>query len=65
MSKILTVRLGVAKSFLVKGKDGYLLIDIGTKNQSKKLWKFLKKHNIPTKDIKLLIITQYHIISNT
>ena len=61
MSRILTVRLGVAKCFLVRGKEGYLLIDAGTKNKARKLWNFLKKHNIPPQDINLIVVTHGHI----
>ena len=60
MSKILTVRLGVAKSFLIKGDEGYLLIDAGSGKKAKRLWRFLKKHGIPPQDINLIVITHGH-----
>ncbi len=60
MSKILTVRLGVAKSFLIKGSEGYLLIDAGSGKKANKLWRFLKKHGIPPQDINLILITHGH-----
>ena len=60
MPKILTVRLGVAKSFIIEGKEGYLLIDAGSGKKANKLWRFLKKHNIPPQDINLIVITHGH-----
>lgn len=60
MPKILTVKLGVAKSFLIKGKEGYLLIDAGSGKKANKLWRFLRKHEIPPQDINLIVITHGH-----
>ncbi len=61
MSEIFTIRLGIAKCYLIKGKEGYLLVDGGTKNKASKLLKFLRKNKIDKKQLKMIIVTHGHM----
>lgn len=53
--------LGMINCYLIKGKNKHILVDTGVPNSEKKILKQLKKHQIATKDIGLLIITHGHI----
>jgi glyoxylase-like metal-dependent hydrolase (beta-lactamase superfamily II) len=48
---------GIGNHFLVKGTDGYLLIDTGLRNNYAKLVKLLNNHQIKLTDIKMIVIT--------
>jgi len=58
--KYLKVSLGKSNSYLVKGNEGYLLIDAGVENQVDKLKKEMDQYDIKFEDIILIIITHVH-----
>ncbi|MHA1222733.1 MAG: MBL fold metallo-hydrolase [Candidatus Heimdallarchaeaceae archaeon] len=60
MKEILSLSLGVAKSYLLRTSKGYILIDTGVPGKEKKFMKFLKKQGINPKEIKLIIVTHVH-----
>lgn len=58
--KYLRISLGFSNSYLIKGKEGYLLIDTGVENKTNKLKKEMDKYKIKFSDIILIIITHVH-----
>ncbi len=58
--KVKTLRLGITNCYLLKGKDGYILVDAGSLYQSKRFLSKLNKLKINPHDIKLIIITHAH-----
>src|SRR6056297_1621906 len=58
--KFLKINMGKSNSYLIKGKEGYLLIDAGVEGQVDKLKTKMDKHEIKFKDIILIVITHVH-----
>lgn len=58
--KYLKTSLGFSNTYLIKGKDGYLLIDSGVKNKTDKLRDKMSEYGIKFSDIILIIITHVH-----
>ncbi|QGU00817.1 hypothetical protein SYNTR_2223 [Candidatus Syntrophocurvum alkaliphilum] len=54
------IRLGVTNIYLIKGNNGYVMIDTGEPRKEKKFFKALNRLNIKPQDIKLIIITHCH-----
>jgi hydroxyacylglutathione hydrolase len=60
MTDIFGVKLGAGKAFLLRGKDGCVLIDTGSAGCEQKLFTLMKKEKIAPSDIKLIVITHVH-----
>jgi len=58
--KILTIRLGATRTYLVPGKDGYLLIDGGYRAWDRWFFTQLKRAGIRPHQIRLAVITHVH-----
>jgi len=56
---IIRIKSGITNLYLIKGEDGYLLIDAGYK--FKILEKWLKTLNIGWDEIKFILITHHHL----
>lgn len=54
------INLGVTKVFVLKCREGYLLIDTGYKGDYGKFRRKIKKAGIEYESIKYLLITHYH-----
>lgn len=57
---ITRLTLGITNCYLVKGRDGYILVDAGSLYKGRKFLKKLKRLNISPQDISLIIITHGH-----
>ena len=57
---ILTIRLGATGTYLVSGKDGYLLIDGGFRGWDRWFFMRLKMAGIRPEQIRLAVITHVH-----
>ena len=55
--KILAIRLGATRTYLVSGKDGYLLIDGGYRAWNRWFFAQLKRAGIRPHQIRLAVIT--------
>lgn len=51
---------GPTNSYLLKAKDGFLLIDISTPHNFRRFLRKIKKHNIGISEIKYLFLTHSH-----
>jgi hydroxyacylglutathione hydrolase len=60
MTEIFGVKLGAGKAYLLRDKDGCVLIDTGSPGCEQKLFSLLKKEKIALSDIKLIVITHVH-----
>ncbi|OAA29479.1 hypothetical protein AT15_02050 [Kosmotoga arenicorallina S304] len=58
MGVIIRIKSGITNLYLVKGKEGYLLIDAGYKFRVLEKW--LKALNIGWEEIKFIFITHHH-----
>ncbi|MFO7815159.1 MAG: MBL fold metallo-hydrolase [Halanaerobiales bacterium] len=58
--KYMKIRMGSSNAYLVKGKEGYLLIDAGVKGKINKLKNKMAEYDVKFDDIKLIIITHVH-----
>jgi glyoxylase-like metal-dependent hydrolase (beta-lactamase superfamily II) len=59
-STIIQVPMSKTNTFLIKGKQGYLLIDTGVRGKSKSVQKALGQENATLKEISLIVITHVH-----
>ncbi|MFO8055659.1 MAG: MBL fold metallo-hydrolase [Bacteroidales bacterium] len=57
---IIKVKTGQTNSYLIHTPDGYILVDTGTANQTKKVERALKKAGAGIEQIKLIIVTHAH-----
>lgn len=55
-----TIHLGITTVYLIRCKNGYLLIDTGYKNEYKNFIKKLKTFHIAVTDIKYILLTHAH-----
>ena len=60
MSDYIRLNLGITKVYLLRCKDGYLLIDTGYQGDYDKFRKMLARHGINIDHIKYLLLTHYH-----
>ncbi|MCF8331600.1 MAG: MBL fold metallo-hydrolase [Bacteroidales bacterium] len=60
MTRITKVKTGQTNSYLVHTPDGYILVDTGTANQTKKVERALNNAGADIKEIKLIIVTHAH-----
>ncbi len=58
--KINRIPMGKSNSYLIKGKDGFILIDAGMPGKVEKVLKVLKNYDATLSDINLLIVTHVH-----
>ena len=59
-TEICRVPMGKSNSYLIKGKEGFILIDAGVPGKTDKILKVLSKYNAKFDDIKLIIVTHVH-----
>lgn len=59
-NSIIRVKMGKSNAYLIKGKDGFILVDSGIKNKISKVTKTLEKVNRQLSDINLIIVTHVH-----
>jgi len=55
-----TIRIGLTNCYLIRGSEGYILIDTGVPNKVYRLWNFLKQNQIDLSQIKLIVLTHSH-----
>lgn len=58
--EIKRVRLGITNCYLIKGNQGYILVDAGSLRKGKRFLRLLKKLKVDPHEIKLIIITHAH-----
>jgi len=58
--KITILRLGVCNCFLIKGRQGYVMVDAGDLKQFGRFKRLINERDIIPEDIKLIIITHAH-----
>jgi glyoxylase-like metal-dependent hydrolase (beta-lactamase superfamily II) len=58
--EIFRIQTGFTNSFLIKAKDGYLLIDTSYYKEYDNFMNSLKKLNLNVKDIKYILLTHHH-----
>ncbi len=59
-NEIKQINLGGSNSYLIKGSDGYILVDTGIKGAGKKLVSELKILNAKPENIRLIVLTHDH-----
>lgn len=59
-TSIIRVPMGKSNSYLIKGKDGFILVDGGMQNKSRNIQNALNKLNAKFDDINLIIVTHVH-----
>lgn len=59
-TEISRISMGKSNSYLIKGKDGFILVDAGMPGKSKNVLKTLNKYNANFNDIELIIVTHVH-----
>ncbi|MEA3448782.1 MAG: MBL fold metallo-hydrolase [Bacteroidota bacterium] len=57
---ILRLKLGNANIYFIRSAVGWMLIDTGIPGKSKKILRFMRKHNIQPCKIQLIVITHAH-----
>jgi len=57
---ILSLKLGITSSYLIRGSNGIILIDAGTPNKIKSFRRKIARLNIHPEDIKLIVLTHSH-----
>ncbi len=57
---ILSLRLGINSSYLIRGSNGIILVDAGTPNKIRSFKRKLARLYIHPEDIKLIILTHSH-----
>ncbi len=60
MTTPLRIPLGIASSYLIPARDGYVLVDAGIKGHEEHFFRVLARHNILPREIKLIILTHVH-----
>ena len=58
--QIKTIRLGITNCYLIKGEQGYILVDAGSLRKQRRFMKVMNRLKINPQDIKLIIITHAH-----
>jgi glyoxylase-like metal-dependent hydrolase (beta-lactamase superfamily II) len=56
----LCVPLGIANSYLLPARDGYVLIDAGSRGTAGRLFAALARHGITPAEIRLIVLTHTH-----
>lgn len=59
-TEISRIPMGKSNSYLIKGKDGFILVDAGMPGKSKNVLKTLNNYNAKFDDIDLIIVTHVH-----
>ena len=59
-STITKVKMGMSNTYLVRGDDGFILVDAGLEGKSGPLYRVLDDHNADISDIELIVITHVH-----
>ncbi|MGC9332206.1 MAG: MBL fold metallo-hydrolase, partial [Bacteroidales bacterium] len=57
---ILCLKFGNANVYFIRSAVGWMLIDTGIPGKSKKILRFMRKHNIQPCKIQLIVITHAH-----
>jgi len=60
MTEFHTLRLGQVNVFLVRGRDGYLLVDAGFPRREQVLSSWLERRGIAPEEIRLVVVTHVH-----
>jgi glyoxylase-like metal-dependent hydrolase (beta-lactamase superfamily II) len=60
MEDIIKIRLGFTNTYLLRMSDGFILIDVGSGNKTKKFLKRLDDNNITPNEIKYIVLTHAH-----
>jgi hydroxyacylglutathione hydrolase len=56
----LRIRMGIASSYLLPAREGYVLIDTGSRGHEEQFFRALARHHILPHAIKLIILTHVH-----
>ncbi|MTI56278.1 MBL fold metallo-hydrolase [Geosporobacter ferrireducens] len=59
-AEIIRVAMGKSNSYLIKAKDGFILVDAGMPGKTERVIKVLREYDAELNDIKLIIITHVH-----
>lgn len=59
-TEISRIPMGKSNSYLIKGEDGFILVDAGMPGKSKNVLKTLNNYNAKFDDIDLIIVTHVH-----
>lgn len=57
---IIRVPMGKSNSYLIKGKNGFILVDGGMQQKSRNIQHALNKINAKFDDINLIVVTHVH-----
>ncbi len=60
MTEFHTLRLGHVNVYLIRGNDGYLLVDAGVPGREDVLFSWLEQRGIPPAAIRLVVVTHVH-----
>jgi glyoxylase-like metal-dependent hydrolase (beta-lactamase superfamily II) len=60
MTGPLCIPLGIANSYLLPAREGYVLIDAGSKGKEGRLFAVLARHGIAPRSIRLIVLTHTH-----
>lgn len=60
INNIIQLPLGKSNAYLIKSKNGYILVDAGVKGKEKVVREALEKNDASLSDIELIIITHVH-----
>ena len=60
MDEIIKIRLGFTNTYLLRVSDGFILIDVGSGNKTKKFLRRLEDYNITPSEIKYIVLTHAH-----
>jgi glyoxylase-like metal-dependent hydrolase (beta-lactamase superfamily II) len=54
------IRLGLCNTYLIRGKEGAVLVDAGQSGWKKAFFRYLKTRGMAPEDIRLIVITHVH-----
>ena len=54
------VQLGTSNAYLIRGDDGWILIDAGNPHQEKRFFRILGQYGLRPEDVRLVVVTHVH-----
>ena len=54
------VQLGTSNAYLIRGDDGWMLIDAGNPHQEKRFFRLLGEYGLRPEDVRLIVVTHVH-----
>jgi len=60
MADFMRVQMGTCAVFVIRGEDGYILVDAGNRGWERKLFRSLENNGVLPEEISLIVVTHVH-----